>query len=78
MQATAAGAKEQEATNALEKKFKAPADRPMTVDETVRLAITTMQGVLSSDFKAAEIEISLVGASGVLEGAAWLRPNHTC
>ena len=59
-QATAAGAKEQDATNALEKKFKAAPERPLDANETVRLAITTMQGVLSSDFKATEIEISLV------------------
>lgn len=60
LQATAAGAKEQDATNSLEKKFKAPPEHPLNADETVRLAITTMQGVLSSDFKATEIEISLV------------------
>ena len=58
--ATASGAKEQEAINSLEKKFKAPPERPLDAAETVRLAITTMQGVLSSDFKATEIEISVV------------------
>lgn len=60
--ATAAGPKEQDATNALEKKFKAPGPGPMPADETVRLAITTMQGVLSSDFKASEIEVGLIEA----------------
>lgn len=56
--ATAAGVKEQDAINALEKRFKAgPVGE---ADETVRLAITTMQSVLSSDFKAGEIEIGLV------------------
>ena len=59
-QATASGAKEQDATNALEKKFKSPPERPLDAAETIRLAITTMQGVLSSDFKATEIEISVV------------------
>jgi len=30
--------------------------------EAVRLAIATMQGVLSADFKAAEIEVAVVRA----------------
>ena len=34
----------------------------LSSDETVRLAIATMQAVLSSDFKASEIEVSLVRA----------------
>lgn len=58
--ATAAGVKEAEATNLLEKKFKTPS--PLPTEETVRLAITTFQGLLSSDFKAEEIEV------GVLDG----------
>lgn len=56
--ATAAGAKEQDAVNALEKKVKAGA--APACDEAVRLAISTMQSVLTSDFKASEIEISVV------------------
>ena len=81
--ATAAGAKEADAMNALEKRWKvvgggaaaaggmeADAEEapgagsglgtPKTADETVRLAIVTMQGVLSSDFKAAECEVLLI------------------
>jgi hypothetical protein len=62
--------------NALEKRWKdvsatagegpigeggsAPAGTPKTADETVRLAISSMQGVLSSDFKASEVEVVLV------------------
>ena len=57
--ATAAGVKEQDAVNALEKKIKAGAPAP-GADEAVRLAISTMQSVLTSDFKASEIEIALV------------------
>lgn len=58
--ATAAGVKEQDAANSLEKHFKAPGPGPMPSDETIRLAITTMQSVLSSDFKASEIEVGVV------------------
>ena len=59
--ATAAGVKEQDAINALEKHFKENAS--LSTDETIRLAITTMQGVLSSDFKASEIEIAVMSKS---------------
>jgi 20S proteasome subunit alpha 1 len=57
--ATASGSKEQDAVNALEKKVKA-GEAPPAGEEAVRLAISTMQGVLSSDFKASEIEIAVV------------------
>lgn len=57
--ATAAGSKEQDAINALEKKIKTLSDGSLDADETVRLAISTMQSVLSSDFKASEVEISI-------------------
>ena len=57
--ATASGAKEQDAVNALEKKVKVGTAAPAG-DEAVRLAIATMQSVLTSDFKASEIEISIV------------------
>jgi 20S proteasome subunit alpha 1 len=60
MQATAAGSKEQDAVNALEKKFKAGG--ALNTDETIRLAISVMQGILTSDFKASEIEMSIVRA----------------
>ena len=61
MQAAAAGAKEQEATNNLEKKFKSGG--PVTLSDTLDVAILSLQAVLSSDFKPEEIEIGVaVGA----------------
>ncbi len=56
--ATSAGAKDQEANNLLEKAVKKGG--PLPADETVRLAITTMQTLLTSDFKAEEVEIAVV------------------
>jgi len=56
--ATCAGEKEQEATNFLEKKFKA--DPQLSRDEAIQMAIATLQAVLSMDFKATEIEIGVV------------------
>jgi len=56
--ATAAGAKQQEAFNYLEKKFKKNPD--LNTEETIELAITTISSVLSQDFKATEIEIGMV------------------
>jgi 20S proteasome subunit alpha 1 len=56
--ATAAGAKDTEANNHLEKKLKAGA--PGSTAETVRAAIAALQSVLGEDFKASEIEVGLV------------------
>jgi 20S proteasome subunit alpha 1 len=58
--ACAAGVMEAQATNWLEKKAKAggPLDRVATV----RRAIACLQSVLSSDVKAAELEVGLVAA----------------
>lgn len=56
--ATSAGVKEQEATNLLEKKYKAGGAMP--ADETVRAGIVVMQQLLTSDFKADEIEIGII------------------
>eukprot|EP01121_Diplochlamys_sp_Union-15-3_P023026 TRINITY_DN999_c0_g1_i1.p1 TRINITY_DN999_c0_g1~~TRINITY_DN999_c0_g1_i1.p1 ORF type:complete len:247 (-),score=49.38 TRINITY_DN999_c0_g1_i1:38-778(-) len=56
--ATAAGSKELEATNFLEKKFKD--DPQLSLTETIRLAITTLQTILSADFKASALEVGVV------------------
>lgn len=56
--ATAAGAKEQEAINFLEKKMK---NNPsFSYEDTVQTAIAALQAVLSEDFKATEIEVGVV------------------
>lgn len=60
--ATGAGAKDQETINFLEKKLK---DKPdLSFDESVQLAISTLQAVLAEDFKATEIEVGVVESSG--------------
>lgn len=56
--ACAAGAKEQEAINHLEMKFKSDPD--LSYDETVQTAIAALQSVLSEDFKSSEIEVGVV------------------
>ncbi|KAI8575160.1 hypothetical protein K450DRAFT_263093 [Umbelopsis ramanniana AG] len=56
--ATAAGAKQQEALNHLEKKLKK--DPKLDINDTVELAITTLSTVLAADFKATEIEVAIV------------------
>lgn len=56
--ATAAGVKEQEATNFLEKQFKEETKRD--TEATVQLAIECLQTVLSADFKPQEVEVGLV------------------
>eukprot|EP00164_Ancoracysta_twista_P001155 GFYU01001517.1.p1 GENE.GFYU01001517.1~~GFYU01001517.1.p1 ORF type:complete len:248 (-),score=86.25 GFYU01001517.1:464-1207(-) len=59
--ACAAGAKEQEANNFLEKKLKN--DPQLSLDETIQLAIQTLQDVLSADFKAADLEVGVVSVA---------------
>ncbi len=54
-----AGVKEQDAVNSLEKSFKNMAPGALPSDDAVRLAITTMQSVLTSDFKSGEVEIGV-------------------
>lgn len=54
---TSAGVKEQEAVNFLEKKFKS--NPQYSYDETVQLAITALQNVVSEDFKAHELEVGV-------------------
>lgn len=56
--ATAAGTKEQEAQNYLEKKIKANAS--MDYETTLHTAITCLQSVLSADFRPNEIEIGII------------------
>ena len=56
--ATAAGSKESEAANFLEKKVDDLAGYDS--DQTVQCAIAALQSVLNADFKAAEIEAMLI------------------
>lgn len=56
--AAAAGGKEQEATNYLEKKIKQNAD--MDEDTTIQTAIMCLSSVLGSDFKGVDIEVGVV------------------
>ncbi len=56
--AIAAGTKEEDAHNWLEKKFKKPQN--LDVDTTVQLAINALQNALSQEFKKSEIEVGIV------------------
>lgn len=59
--ATSAGAKEQEANNFLEKRFKPPEPNPkLSYDDTVQLALACLQNVLGADLKANDIEACVV------------------
>lgn len=57
--ACCAGPKEQEATNHLEKKL-ARGEVHLNTAETIQLAVSSLQSVLSADFKPKEIEIGIV------------------
>ncbi|KZZ93643.1 proteasome subunit alpha type-6 [Ascosphaera apis ARSEF 7405] len=59
--ATAAGPKQQDIMNHLEKKLKNKDYAEGTWEEIVELAITTIGTVLSVDFKKSELEIGIVG-----------------
>lgn len=61
--AAAAGVKEQEAVNNLEKKIKA-AGGLGSRDEVTRKAVDTLQAVLGEDFKARDLEVAVVTAEG--------------
>jgi len=56
--AVAVGAKEQEAMNMFEKRFKTTTD--LDTQATVNLAISTLQSTLSMDFKPSDIEVGIV------------------
>lgn len=60
--ATAAGTKQTEATNHLEKQFKKEGSNAVKLNRNgpIELAITTLNTVLATDFKATEIEIGVV------------------
>ncbi|KAL2885033.1 hypothetical protein BROUX41_001739 [Berkeleyomyces rouxiae] len=58
---TAAGPKQQEALNHLEKKLRNKTCADGSWEDVVELAITTLSTVLSMDFKKNEIEIGIVG-----------------
>lgn len=57
MKACAAGPKEQEANNYLEKKIKA--NPTLSFEETIELAIVTLQTVVGSDLKPADLEVAI-------------------
>ncbi len=56
--ATATGEKEQSAVNNLEREFKKAMD--LSVDDTIKCAIKTLQTTLSTEFRNTDIEIALV------------------
>jgi len=56
--ATSVGVKQIEANSYLEKKLKKK--QPISLDETIQLAITALSTVLTADFKPSELEIGVV------------------
>eukprot|EP00878_Enallax_costatus_P001208 GHUV01001350.1.p1 GENE.GHUV01001350.1~~GHUV01001350.1.p1 ORF type:complete len:247 (+),score=73.79 GHUV01001350.1:242-982(+) len=58
--ATAVGAKETEAVNFLEKKIKASPAEGFSYQDACCTAITSLQNVLSEEFKASEMEVGVV------------------
>lgn len=63
--ACAAGAKEQEALNFLQNKFKPQdgKDVELSEEDTIQTTIAALQSVLSADFKPEEIEVAVVSAT---------------
>lgn len=59
--ATAAGAKEQEATNWMEKHYKKTGG-VMTQDQTIQASIECLQSVLAQEFKSKDLEVGVVSA----------------
>jgi len=60
--ACAAGVKEQEAMNVLEKKMKK--DTELDEDKTIQMCIRALGSILAADFRAKEIEIGVVSKGG--------------
>ena len=56
--ATAAGEKEQSATNQLEREFKKKSE--LTRDETMKAAVKALQNTLSMEFRETDVEIGIV------------------
>merc|ERR1711934_612127 len=56
--AVSVGAKEQEAMNMFEKRFKTTTD--LDTSQTINLAISTLQSTLQMDFKPGDIEVGIV------------------
>merc|ERR1712157_683599 len=56
--ACAAGVKEQEAVNVLEKKIKK--DTELDADKTVQMCIRALGSILAADFRSNEIEVAVV------------------
>mmetsp|Transcript_476 Transcript_476/g.857 ORF Transcript_476/g.857 Transcript_476/m.857 type:complete len:249 (+) Transcript_476:53-799(+) len=67
--ACAAGQKDQEAVNHLEKTLKNSASDSFDEETTIHTAIASLQTILGADFKASEIEVAVVSASN---------PRFTC
>lgn len=59
--ACCSGQKDQEATNFLEKKYKG--NPKLNTEETIQLAISSFQSILSTDFKASELEVGVVSTA---------------
>lgn len=55
--ACAAGPKEQEATNVLEKRFKKEGGETMTFEQTMETAVVSLQTIVGSDLSANDVEI---------------------
>jgi 20S proteasome subunit alpha 1 len=63
MKACAAGTKEQEANNFLEKKIKEKSD--LSFEETVELAVIALQTVVGADLKPTDLEVAIVRTGDV-------------
>jgi len=59
--ACCSGQKDQESINFLEKKFKS--NPKLNTEQTIQMAISSLQSILSADFKSTEVEVGVVSAS---------------